>query len=228
MSMHDTWIAVQGCTKAELRDLLDLEETDEPRTRHRSSPYFSYGELAGGWAVIWVEVDGWVTWQNLIDASRLGSALALRRQDQVANISVLAGAQDGRIMWEVSAIGDNLTIVGATPPELEPIRERLTSDSALADDALAFHAIPSDLAEALCGVALDEDHAGFRYLRPKAGSDWERPSARSTMSFGSREEEIPEPKTFASTLGTIIVRLTVIMFLLLMILAFSIRLALRV
>lgn len=187
--MHDTWIAVQGCTKKQLRDALELEETGEPWAGPRRSTDFAYGELPGGWVVLWVEQDGFVAWQDVIDASRLGFTVALRLQDQVDTISVLAGARDGAILWEVNAIRDNLTIVGTTPPELDPIHERLTSASELAECDIAFHDIPQELSEALCGIALNDAEPAFVPLRPKAGSRWTDEACNDRLPFGSREGE---------------------------------------
>ncbi|RYD99014.1 MAG: hypothetical protein EOP61_14955 [Sphingomonadales bacterium] len=217
MSDHDSWLAVRGPSKAELLDMLGLEETGEIGWNREVARPYAYASVPSGWTIIFANFNGLADIENIRDLSRHGMVLACDFQDQVdAPSAILIAARDGAKLWEIGVVGDEITETGTAPPELEPIRDRYAVQLAEDPGCAWMYEVPLELAKALCGFRHDEDDSPFRGLRPQPDSRWHRdlksadhPESRVTSEPSSWKGISESARLIASI--TIIIVLIVLM-----------------
>jgi hypothetical protein len=175
MGLLNSWIAVQGVGKDVLREKFGLEEMGEEGFAIEVASPLSYAELPGGWLIVCGDYE-WAGVERVKALSRSGAALGVILNDKVDDLETKAfAAKDGELLWEVSAVDLELTVEGTPPPEFEPLHRKYTSPEATAEDELAIHEIPVELARMLCGFRADEDQPPFTGLRSVAGGPFESP-----------------------------------------------------
>jgi hypothetical protein len=170
MGFSISWIAFKGLGKTEvlrrsgLRDAGCKEETP--------APSFCLAELPAGWVILFANCFDYVTPRRLTLLSAAATVLACKIEEHVM-FSAAAGYLDGQEVWSVWHDAQrsiyNLETEGALPPELQPIRQRLTGrqDKEGGRNAGVDHIfdIPVELAAALTGYR--HDHTHFDWGQPR-------------------------------------------------------------
>ena len=175
MSVHDSWIAVQGVTIDVVLEELGLVESGTVGHPLGVARPYCWGSKPGGWTIICANFNGLAHIENVRGLSRHGMVLACDFQDQVDGCTSMAIAvPNGEKLWEIGAANDEIFVTGTPPPELASIRDHYAEKLAQNPEYVWMYEVPIDLAKELCGFRHDEDESPFRGLLPRSDSRWHR------------------------------------------------------
>jgi len=184
MGWMSSWIGVQGAAKAAVLDGLGLVEVGGEVEPGSGRAAFGCGELPGGWVIVFSEDFEWADRERLLEASRLGLAIACQFEDKVEMTSVASVAQDGVELWRVFHKNDpygRLDVSGEPPAEFAGIRDQLfreqEEDGGEDSPADYLHDIPLELAKSVCGYRADESEAVFVALKRIGAAAAAKPAA---------------------------------------------------
>ncbi len=166
-----SWIAIQGATKSDVFEALNLTETGRAVSPGQGRRAISYAEIAGGWLVLVHSDFDWAKRERIRELSRLGPTVGCQVEDMVEMESVATGAKDGVELWRVfhtNAPESTLEVSGDPPSEFAAIRDRLQQEQDEDDGADYIHDIPLDVAKAACGFRVDEHQGAFLELKSSA------------------------------------------------------------
>jgi hypothetical protein len=176
MGFRISWLGFPRVPKVQVLALVGLVDTGQPDQANESS--FSCAELPTGWTILW---------SNDFDFAAPEHVMALREGRGVLSCQIHAGImysaarwhRAAREVWEVTHDSSDglydLQVIGAAPPQLAAIRDRLTAEQNREDVTPPtmmkvdhIFDVPVALAEALCG---------FRHDRTRF--DWGQPDFRA-------------------------------------------------
>lgn len=201
MSFSNSFIAVQGKSKAEVAEALAAVDTGQAERELYGRDAFSIADLPSGWVVVCSGDYDWVTPERLAAVSEGSEALGWRLDERVM-ASDAFGYRDGRELWsilydceegpEVAASGDLPKVFAGIYAK---IQAKQAEGDAKRDEVDYIFDVPVETVRALCGFRHDEDDAlasNFTVLRG-------RDAPRETKQAPAREPG--KPGFFASLFG---------------------------
>lgn len=166
MSMHDSWILITGEPKEKLFAEFGLEETGEEGWRRDAGKPYCYLELGDGRLLLYSNYWGLADKEALDILSVGRDVLAFQCQDQVeAPSSALCAVRNGEMLWRIESVGDELTVKGQPPAELEPIRRKYERQIGDDPDVAIMYEVADELGEVLCGFSVRQDFDPVKGLR---------------------------------------------------------------
>ncbi len=153
MGVSGAWVAVRGMDRAQVLALMGLAEADGAACVRPASV-----ELADGWLIVLTPAPEGIDLRLMQALSVGGQVLAFDGHD---GLSTAQGYQDGQPFWSVTQDRGpdrlfDVEILGAPPPDLAPILDRLMAETARGGaDFDSPLDVPAELCAALCGFRLN-------------------------------------------------------------------------
>src|SRR4051812_6310021 len=106
MGFMCSWIAVEGVSREDLLDFVQMEATDTETLPCTGEYLFSFHAFANGWSVLFSEDFAWASRDRVREVSRLGLAVGCQYEDRVEMASTICAARDGVELWRIHHIND--------------------------------------------------------------------------------------------------------------------------